>query len=287
MTVPFALLALAIGATWARPLPIGAWRVAPWLLLLAAAVAAGMIAGVLQWPALTVLALLLYCAHRASQEQTGRLQQWLFGTATGLLTLGLALHRFPGFHNPILIANVMLTPEAAPMTLYANFDKGAAGAILLACLCRQSRTRDAWRRAFRTTFAVGLLTIAAVVGLALIMDHVRPALKLPAFALVFLLVNLFFTCVAEEAFFRGFIQERLAHSMARRRMGNGIAVVVSALLFGVAHAGGGATMTVLATVAGLGYALAYARSSTVEAPIMVHFALKTVHFIGLTYPHVK
>jgi hypothetical protein len=287
MLFAFVLLVLAICATWAESLSIGTRQVKPWLLLFSAAVLTGWLTGLLQWQAVVLLILLVYCAWRAGQEKAGRTQRWGFGIVTALLTLGLAAHRFAGFNNPILIADAVLTPDAAAFTQYANFDKGAAGAILLACLCRHSRSREEWRQSINTTLAIGIVTVVVVIGVAWMLGHVRPAPKLPAYTPVFLLVNLFFTCVAEEAFFRGFIQERLARALAGQRGGAYLAVAVSALLFGLAHAGGGAVMVVLATLAGLGYAFAYAKAGTIEAPIMVHFALNAVHFIGFTYPYLR
>ncbi|TCS35128.1 hypothetical protein EDC30_11141 [Paucimonas lemoignei] len=287
MPAAFVLLALAVCATWARPMAVGRWRLAPWLLLFIAAIVAGMLTGVLEWPGLIALAALAYCAYRTGRNDASRAQQWVFGIATALLTLALALHRLPGFHNPVLLANAILAPDAAPFTQYANFDKGAAGAILLACLCRQAGSAKAWRKSSSLALVIVLATIAIVLVTALMLGHVRFAPKLIAYAPVFLLVNLFFTCVAEEAFFRGFMQERMARALACRRGGAYLAIAVSALLFGLAHAGGGAVMVMLATLAGLGYAIAYAKAGTIEAPILVHFALNAVHFIGFSYPYLR
>lgn len=287
MLAAFVLLALAICATWANPIPVGSWRVAPWLVLFIAAIAMGMLTGLLEWPALVALGALTYCAYRSGHKDASTAQQWGFGIATALLTLVLALHKLPGFHNPVLLADAVLSPDAVPFTQYANFDKGAAGAILLAFLCRQSRSRQAWRKTVHVTLSVGLATIVIVIGTALMLGHIRFDPKLIAYAPVFLLVNLFFTCVAEEAFFRGFIHERLARAMAGRRGGVYLAVAGSALLFGLAHAGGSGAMVILATLAGLGYAAAYAKAGTIEAPVLVHFGLNAVHFIGFSYPYLR
>ena len=54
-----------------------------------------------------------------------------------------------------------------------------------------------------------LATAAAVLSAAVITGYVRPEIKLPSITLEFLATNLFFTCIAEEAFFRGLIQERM------------------------------------------------------------------------------
>ena len=51
----------------------------------------------------------------------------------------------------------------------------------------------------------------------------------------FLAINLLFTCVAEEAFFRGFLLGGLASALAGQRYGTTLAVVVSTVLFGLAQ----------------------------------------------------
>jgi uncharacterized protein len=66
-----------------------------------------------------------------------------------------------------------------------------------------------------------------------------------------------------------------------------VAVAVPALLFGLAHAGGGAVAGVLAGAAGLGYGLAYAWTRRIETAIVVHFGVNALHFVGFTYPYLK
>jgi hypothetical protein len=208
------------------------------------------------------------------------------GTLTALIALALALHKLPGFHNPLLIADVRFTPDAAPFTQYANFDKGAAGLILLVYLCPKSRSVAEWigtlRRAlpFALVTAVGVLTLAQAIGVVTF----EP--KLPAYTLTFLLANLFFTCVAEEAFFRGFLQGNVFTWNKQGKMQTCFTVVASALLFGLAHAGGGIKWITLATLAGLGYGAAYAKTRRIEAPIFAHFLLNAAHFALLTYPRL-
>jgi len=97
-------------------------------------------------------------------------------------------------------------------------------------------------------------------------------------------VNLAFTCMAEEALFRGFIHARLADALAGRSYGPWVAWVTAAALFGAAHAAGDAAYVALATLAGLGYGWVYRRTRRVEASILAHFALNLVHFLGFTYP---
>ena len=41
-----------------------------------------------------------------------------------------------------------------------------------------------------------------------------------------------------------------------------------------------------ATVAGLGYSIAYAATRRVEAAVLAHFAVNATQFLGFTYPYL-
>ena len=62
------------------------------------------------------------------------------------------------------------------------------------------------------------------------------------------------------------------------------AIVIAAMLFGLAHAAGGATCVVLATVAGAGYGWIYAAMRSLGAAVVAHFCLNVIHFLFFTYP---
>jgi membrane protease YdiL (CAAX protease family) len=112
---------------------------------------------------------------------------------------------------------------------------------------------------------------------------------------LFLTTNLFLTCVAEEAFFRSLVQDPLRGLRPGQHVGAGgswsarivLAIVVSGMLFGLAHAAGGPSMILMATLAGLGYAAVYARTNRIEAPILVHFGLNATHLLAFTYPALR
>ncbi|HEX8404637.1 MAG TPA: CPBP family intramembrane glutamic endopeptidase [Duganella sp.] len=284
----FILLAAAICAVWARPVAIRRTAVPPWLALFLGACVVGLAADVLRAPAIAALAATggaAWLTARAPQQAV----RVVFGVVTALLAVALATHKLPGFNNPIVIKAVVLSDGALPFTQYANFDKGAVGLIVLALLCDGGRTR-AWGEfgaVLKRTLPVLLVTLVAVLGLAMASGAVRPDFKLTQLTMQFIAVNLFFTVVAEEAFFRGFLQQRLAESLARWPCGKWFAVAVSALLFGAVHLAGGLPYALLATVAGVGYAYCYHLTKRIEAPIMLHIALNAVHFVGFTYPALR
>jgi membrane protease YdiL (CAAX protease family) len=131
------------------------------------------------------------------------------------------------------------------------------------------------------------VTVVVVLAVGIGIGYVRPAFKLSSATWAFLAVNLFFTVVAEEAFFRGFRQDRLAASLGRGFSGRWIAIALSALVFGLVHLGGGLIYSGLASLAGSGYAIAYARTQKIEIASATHFLLNAVHVIGFTYPFIQ
>ena len=283
----FALLALAIMLVWAPAWPAPGHRWPTWPLAFAAAALAGLVASprVLEPTAVLALALLAGLAWGGVAAPRWRCALTLLAA---VFALGLSLHLVPGFHPAVLFRDVRLTSDAAPFALALSFDKAAAGLLLLAAFCvRASSVRQL--AAQGPSIAGAALTTAAVsIGIALVAGYVRFEPKWTEATPAFLVANLLFTCVAEEAFFRGLIQERLMRlAQARRQPAwNWVAVAVSTILFGLAHAGGGATWMLVATIAGLGYATIYARTRTIEGAILVHFAVNAAHFIGFTYPRL-
>ena len=98
-------------------------------------------------------------------------------------------------------------------------------------------------------------------------------------------INLLITCVAEEAFFRGIIQHHLMQRLtALTKYAVPVAVMVTAFLFGLAHFAGGIQYIIIATIAGIGYGIIYAKTRNLLDSILVHFLANLVHFIFFTYP---
>ncbi|MQA38967.1 CPBP family intramembrane glutamic endopeptidase [Rugamonas aquatica] len=277
----FISLALSVGAVWIKPSPLLPGT--PWQMWFAVALLCGGLSGVLHAPAYVSLAVFGGAAWLTSASSQKYLRI-VAGVLTLVLAFALAIHKLPGFSNPVVIAGAVFSADAKPFTQYANFDKGAVGLILLALICRRTASFAELGGVLRKTWPVLLVTVGVVMALATGAGFVHPAFKLPDVTLQFLAVNLFFTVVAEEAFFRGFVQARLASAMGGWRYGSWLAVACSALLFGAAHLAGGPLYAGLAAIAGLGYAYAYQRTQRIEAPIVIHIALNAVHFIFFTYP---
>jgi membrane protease YdiL (CAAX protease family) len=294
----YGLLGAAVLSLWAPalplPLPLARWRHLPgarsgvgrmpaWCLGLALACSAGLACGYLDWRALAAIAVYALMA-RAARDASGAWLRRLLLVASGVTAFLFALHRIPGFHNAVLASGIQVSREAPPFSLHANFDTAAAGIVLMGVFCRRIDSGREWLALLRRVWPVTLSTLVVVLGIGWGLGYVRPDLKWTPLSAAFLAINLLFTCVTEEAFFRGFLLERMAQGWSGRRHGRLAALLVSTLLFALAHAAGGAALVVLAGVAGLHYGAAYLVSRRVEGAILTHFALNAVHFLAFTYP---
>lgn len=282
--ITFALLGASIASVWLPSWPLGQRiTIAPWAVLYVAATLAGLASGVLAWPAVVALsALAALCL--GARHHVGHRGAWAWALAAGAMSLALALHALPGFHNPKVLDAVRTSPQATAFTLYANFDKASAGLFLLVFFAPRLHSPGAWRTLVRPTLLAFSVASAITLGAAWATGHVQPDVKVPAFAASFLAINLLFTCVAEEAFFRGWLQERLTRVLASRARMAWMPALVSAALFALAHAGGGPLYTALVGMAGLAYAWAYAQTRRIEAAILTHFLVNATHFLLFTYP---
>lgn len=252
------------------------------LLLLAFAVGVGFYQHVLTWPVLPLLAgtgvLAALRLWHPAPSRRHRLSEALLV----VIAVGLFLHLFPGFANPRQVDEVRAGAQSVPFSFSFNFDKALVPFVLLAALPTLFRApghppRFRWLSALALIAAVPLLLGSAVLpgGLA-IEPHFPPWLG------AFVLANLFFISLAEEALFRGYLQQRL-----REALGGMPALLLSALLFGLAHAPGGVLLVIFATLAGGLYGLAWHWSGRLWLATLLHFALNLTHLLLFTYPALQ
>ena len=193
-----------------------------------------------------------------------------------LWALALTLHLVPGFANLKVLDRVQAGPASVPFTLYLNLDKPLIFfGLLLAwpALLGPGGTMR-WR-----PLALLMLPLAALLITAWQLGALKPEVGLPHWWWLFAFNNLLFTCVAEEALFRGFIQQGVA-SRSKPWLG----LLVASLLFGAAHLAGGPLLVLLAALAGACYGLAFLLSGRLSVAIAIHFLFNFAHLALFTYP---
>jgi membrane protease YdiL (CAAX protease family) len=283
--LPFLLLLTAVIGLWMH-------RVI-WIGALLAAIVAGYFSGALHGLAALWIALLavLALAYHRVRKNTGSPNRPVLQALVGFLffsyalTMGLAL--LPGFTRVVLVDAAALSPGAAPYDIAVGFPKVVTGILILG-LINPVLVRS-WGELGRVLArAAPVFAITALVALAavLLMGYTTFAPKWTAIFLLWAPINLFFTCLSEEAFFRGFVQQELARVGSRPALAGGFALGIAAVLFGLAHFAGGPLYVVAAAIAGVGYGWAFMRTGRIEGAMAVHFGVNATHFLLFTYPRL-
>ncbi|SUC07642.1 membrane-associated CAAX amino terminal protease [Proteus mirabilis] len=123
------------------------------------------------------------------------------------------------------------------------------------------------------------MAIPALLLFAMALGGLTIELHLPQWLPAFMLANIFFVSLAEEALFRGAIQQSLS-----RYLSPYLALFITAILFGLVHFAGGILLIIFASLAGIIYGLAWMWSGRLWVATLFHFALNLTHLLFFTYP---
>lgn len=283
--LPFILLLTAVLGLWIHR--------TVWIAALAAAVLAGIFTDALHWLAAVWIALfaVLAIAYQRVRDHSALphkpVLQALVGLALFVYALAMTLPLLPGFHRIVLVQPEVLSPGATPYGISVGFPKVAAGILILG-LINPLLVRS-WGELGRVLArALPVYAVTAIVGLVVVigLGYSSFAPKWTVLFLLFAPINLFFTSMSEEAFFRGFIQHELSRIGSNRALAAGLALTIASILFGLAHFGGGWAYVFAASVAGLGYGWAFMRTQRIEAAMAVHFGVNATHFLLFVYPRL-
>lgn len=197
-----------------------------------------------------------------------------------VISAALFAHAVPGYQGLVVVADTALKANSLPSSLYFNHDKVLVAWSLLAFVPLVRNSLDA--RPLRWPLATApalILAIAVPIALAWQSGLIDWQPGLPAVFWVFACANLLNTCLAEELLFRGVLQGWL-----QRRLGPWPALLIAAVVFGVAHLAGGWSYVAVVTLAGLGYGLAYLWTGRLIWAVLTHWALNLAHLALFTYP---
>jgi uncharacterized protein len=263
---------------------LGLWvHRALWMGALVAAVIAGYVTGSLHGLAALWIAIAGALAWGFANSRS-RIGRAVLGIAFALYAIAMGFALLPGFDRVVLAGPLVLSPGAAPYDIAVGFPKVAVGIFVLGFISPSLISRHGLGGVLRKAAPVFAVTAGVVMIAVFAMGYTTWAPKWTPLFLLWAPINLFFTCLSEEALFRGFLQHQLARIGARSEMAPVGALAFAALLFGLAHLGGGVSYAIAAMLAGLGYGWAFQRTQRLEAAMAVHFGVNAVHFLLFVYP---
>lgn len=234
-------------------------------------------------PYFLILATLIYYGQNA-------VQTWLRGWSF-LLGILLCLYSFmypiPGLLPWEIVKNFQFSHNALPFSMTFNAQTFFVGLFFLWFSKASLFDEGSWKPVLKAFLLPSLAGIVVVMGVALYLRFVQVDFKPTNFYFIWAFHNLFYVCIAEEAVFRGMIQQFLTLHLQNAQGGKWLALVIASAVFGLAHFQGGWIYVGLAGLAGLFMGYAYMRTKKLEASILVHFMINSAHFLLFTYPALK
>ena len=256
------LLALALLSVWFLSTP------KLWGFLLALSLASRMMEGKLLLSGLFFIIVwtILFSFYRRNKR--GALFLLVIAFSGGFI-----FHLFPGF------IPTRITPH-----FKLSIEKSILGLFPLALLVPLARKLKEWQKVLKG-LVFGCLGIALMSLLVLASGSLAFKCKLPTFALIRYTSNLLLVAIPEEAFYRGFVQRQIAHYFKNTKKGKAIALLLSSLIFTLAHIFWSPSLPILAFVfqAGLLYGGVYLLSQKIESAILCHFLLNFLHMSCFSY----
>ncbi len=104
----------------------------------------------------------LHWRHLSSKEWVNTLRMVFIAA----IAIAFAAHMIPGFDNRLVFDAILISPYAAPFTMYLNFDKTVAAAVLaVASGLLLKQTIPFGRQSWRNTFVISALCISFLLSL--------------------------------------------------------------------------------------------------------------------------
>jgi membrane protease YdiL (CAAX protease family) len=280
VALSYGFLCLSVVLLW---LP-GNDKIPSWSFALLISIILGLISHQLELVAIIPIIFLALAVYYSQAGKTHAFVHLIAKIIIIVLSVGLVTHQFPGFHNLNVLDHVYISTNAIPFTLYLNYDKTVVGIIILGITAHLISSKKEWLDLFKQVMVKAPIVILLVLVAAFILKFLKFDPKIPHSIFIWAVTNLLFACMAEEAFFRAFLQKNLSLMMRKIKFGHYWALLIAAILFGLSHYAGGARYVILATLAGIGYGWVYLTTKRIEGSILTHFGLNLVHFLFFTYP---
>ncbi|WP_220017695.1 CPBP family intramembrane glutamic endopeptidase [Candidatus Rhabdochlamydia oedothoracis] len=209
----------------------------------------------------------------------------LFGTAV-FISISLFMHFLPGFANWKIVSDLTISNSSYPLTLWLNFDKPFIGLFVLVYLLPLIESKKNLWGLIKKAAPLLTLMILILTAISYYLKAITFDPKIPSVFLIWVIQNLTFVSIPEEAFFRGFFQQELDQAFGSKPLGTGCSIIITSILFALLHIGWSPNFVaiVLTFCASLFYGVIYRWTQAIEASIFCHFGFSIFHFLFFSYP---
>lgn len=242
---------------------------------------------VIELKALIPIGLLFLCQAALTQDIDGF---WRLFAAliAAMISIALLTHMIAGVHNILLVQNWHGSLDGASMNFYINYDKPFIGLFVLGLLVPLIEGRKRFFIVLTQSILWFVLTAIVLIGLAYSFDLVVYDPKIPAITLMWIILQIFFVCIPEEAFLRGFLQHEITKDLHNFASGF-LAILIVSLLSSLLHLffQPHLSYVFIVFIANIMYGAIFYFTKSIESSILVHFLTNTTHFFFFTYPFLK
>ncbi len=210
----------------------------------------------------------------------------LFSSLTlAIVGVGMMTHMIVGFNNFLLLSNQTIGSSTTAINLYLNFDKLSLAVLLLGLWVPLVKTKEDWKHTFLISIPWLAFSAFILIAYSLSTNLLALDIKIPSSTIIFLIVNLFFVVIPEEAFYRGFLQNEITKNLPNKA-GPILAILVVSSLFALIHIFfiSNLSYIIAAFIGSVLYGTIYQFSKSVESAMITHFGVNVIHFFFFTYP---
>ncbi len=240
------------------------------------------------WLSLIPVFILLFCHFFLNKPISKSTRYILFGIAV-LVSFALAAQFLPDFKDWKVASSLNLGPNSHPYNLWLKFDKPFIGLFVLIFALPLISSPSQLYDVFKVAIPMSVIGILIMISLSWSLGIVGWAPKIPIISFVWMVNQILFVCIPEEAFFRGFIQREIYNWWGKSSSAAFGSIVITSLIFSLFHLFWIAELPFLFLVfiASVIYGTIYQTTQAIESSILCHFAMNTTHFFLFTYPTLQ
>jgi len=192
-----------------------------------------------------------------------------------------------GFHQWKIISDEIISKDAIPYSLNLYFDTIIASMGILIYACNPSRRVIYYKYMLVKVFPFSVVVMSMLFFGVIFFHIVKVDLKVPNFWLIWLMSNLLITCVTEETIFRLFMQGTLSRILATYKFRGVISILIPAVFHAAYYMPVPMSSYITLMAMSCCYGYVYHITKRIEASIIMHLVMNSVHFFVFTYPQLQ